>query len=144
MKRRRHTPEQVTRKLAEGDTLLAQGQPLEDVARHLEIAESTWLPWQDQYGAMKADDAKELRELRKESQRLEEDRRRPGARHDMLKELNRGNFWPRATDGGRCVPSASGPGPQREERAGSSASAARPSAWLNRSPLTTSSPCGRG
>jgi hypothetical protein len=37
MKRRRHTPEQIIRKLAEGDKLLAQGQPLEDVARHLEI-----------------------------------------------------------------------------------------------------------
>jgi putative transposase len=57
MKRRRHTPEQIIRKLAEGDKLLAQGQPLEDVARHLEIAESTFHRWRNQYGGMKADDA---------------------------------------------------------------------------------------
>jgi len=51
MKRRRHTPEQIIRKLAEGDKLLAQGQPLEDVARHLEIAESTWHRWQNHTAA---------------------------------------------------------------------------------------------
>ncbi len=42
MKRRRHTPEQVIRKLAEGDKLLGQGQSTEEVCRHLEITESTW------------------------------------------------------------------------------------------------------
>ena len=92
MKRRRHTPEQIIRKLAEGDKLLAQGQPLEDVARHLEIAESTWHRWQSQYGGMKADDAKELRDLRKENQRLKMIVADPALDIDMLKELNRGNF----------------------------------------------------
>jgi putative transposase len=92
MKRRRHTPEQIIRKLAEGDKLLAQGQPLEDVARHLEIAESTWHRWQNQYGGMKADDAKELRELRKENQRLKKIVADQALDIDMLKELNRGNF----------------------------------------------------
>jgi hypothetical protein len=41
MKRRRHTPEQVIRKLAEGEKLLAQGQSIEEVVRYLEITEST-------------------------------------------------------------------------------------------------------
>ena len=41
-KRRRHTPEQIIRKLAEGNRLLAGGQELDEVCRHLEIAESTW------------------------------------------------------------------------------------------------------
>lgn len=41
MKRRRHTPEQVIRKLAEGEKLLGQGKDLEEVCRHLEITEST-------------------------------------------------------------------------------------------------------
>ena len=91
MKRRRHTPEQIIRKLTEGDKLLAQGQPLEDVARHLEIAESTWHRWQNQYGGMKADDAKELRDLRKENQRLKKIVADQALDIDMLKELNRGN-----------------------------------------------------
>ena len=41
-KRRRHTPDQIIRKLAEGNKLLAAGQELDAVCRHLEIAESTW------------------------------------------------------------------------------------------------------
>ena len=41
MKRRRHTPEQVIRKLAEGEKLLAEGKNIEEVTRHLEITEST-------------------------------------------------------------------------------------------------------
>jgi hypothetical protein len=44
MKKRRHTPEQVIRKLAEGDKLLNQGEDLAEVCRQLEIAESTWHP----------------------------------------------------------------------------------------------------
>jgi len=92
MKRRRHTPEQIIRKLAEGDKLLGQGQPIEDVARHLEIAESTWHRWQAQYGGMKADDAKELRELRRENQRLKKIVADQALDIDMLKEVNRGNF----------------------------------------------------
>ena len=41
-KRRRHTPDQIIRKLAEGNKLLASGQELDAVCRHLEVAESTW------------------------------------------------------------------------------------------------------
>jgi transposase-like protein len=45
MKNRRHTPDQVIRKLAEGDKLLGQGQPIAEVARHLEVTEATWYRW---------------------------------------------------------------------------------------------------
>jgi putative transposase len=44
-KRRRHTPDQIIRKLAEGSKLLGAGQELADVCRHLENAESTWHRW---------------------------------------------------------------------------------------------------
>ena len=81
MKRRRHTPEQVIRKLAEGDKLLAEGKTIDEVARHLEITESTWHRWRNQYGGMKADDAKRLKELERENVTPEEDRGRPGLRH---------------------------------------------------------------
>jgi putative transposase len=63
MKQRRHTPEQVIRKLAEGEKLLAEGKTIEEVSRHLEISEQTWHRWRNQYGGMKADDAKRLKEL---------------------------------------------------------------------------------
>ncbi|WP_164518052.1 transposase, partial [Mycobacterium sp. P7213] len=52
-KRRRHTPDQIIRKLAEGNKLLGAGQELSEVCRHLEITESTWHRWVAQYGGMK-------------------------------------------------------------------------------------------
>jgi len=92
MKGRHHTPEQVIRKLAEGEKLLAQGKSVEEVCRHLEITESTWHRWRNQYGGMKADDANELKELRRENQRLKKIVADQALDIDMLKELNRGNF----------------------------------------------------
>jgi len=69
-KRRRHTPDQIIRKLAEGNKLLASGQELDAVCRHLEVAESTWHRWLAQYGGMKANEAKRLKELEAENARL--------------------------------------------------------------------------
>jgi putative transposase len=89
MKRRRHTPEQIIRKLAEGEKLLGQGQSIDEVVRHLEITESTWHRWRNQYGGMKADDTKRLKELEKENQRLKKIVADQALDIDMLKELNR-------------------------------------------------------
>lgn len=92
MKNRRHTPEQIIRKLAEGDKLLNEGQTVEEVARHLEITDATWYRWKNEYGGMKADDAKKLKELEKENGRLKKIVADQALDIDMLKELNRGNF----------------------------------------------------
>ena len=92
MKRRQHSPEQIIRKLAEADKLLAQGKGIEEIARHLEITESTYHRWRNQYGGMKADDAKRLKELEKENVRLKRIVADQALDIDMLKELNRGNF----------------------------------------------------
>lgn len=61
MKGRKHTPEQVVRKLREADRMLAEGKSVAEVAKALEISEHTFSRWRNQYGGMKADDAKELR-----------------------------------------------------------------------------------
>ena len=92
MKRKRHTPEQIIRKLAEGNKLLAGGQDLEDVCRHLEIAESTWHRWLAQYGGMKANDAKRLKELEGENARLKKLLAEAELDKAMLKEIAEGNF----------------------------------------------------
>ncbi len=92
MKKRRHSPEQIIRKLAEGDKLLNQGQTVEEVSRHLEITESTWHRWKTQYGGMKADDAKRLKELEKENQRLKRIVADQALDIDMLKFLSEGKF----------------------------------------------------
>ncbi len=70
MKRRRHTPEQVIRKLREADRMLGEGKTLPEVARALEVSENTYHRWRNQFGGMKADDAKRLKELERENARL--------------------------------------------------------------------------
>jgi putative transposase len=92
VKRHRHTPEQIIRKLNEGERLLGEGKTIEEVARHLEITEQTWYRWRNQYGGMKADDAKELRELQRENAKLKNIVADQALDIVMLKELNRKNF----------------------------------------------------
>ena len=91
-KRRRHTPEQIIRKLAEGNKLLGSGKELDEVCRHLEIAESTWHRWLAQYGGMKASDAKRLKELEGENARLKKLLADAELDKDMLREIASGNF----------------------------------------------------
>ena len=91
-KRRRHTPEQIIRKLDEGHRQLASGKNLDEVCRHLEIAESTWHRWLAQYGGMKANDAKRLKELEGENARLKKLLADAELDKDMLREIASGNF----------------------------------------------------
>ena len=58
MKRRRHTPEQIVRKLREADRLLAEGGAIPEVAKKLEVSEATYHRWWARYGGLKADNAK--------------------------------------------------------------------------------------
>lgn len=71
MKNRRHTPEQIIRNLRQADQLLGEGSSAAEVARQLGVSEQTYYRWRNQYGGMKADDAKRLKELEKENARLE-------------------------------------------------------------------------
>ena len=92
MKRRRRSPEQIVRALAEGDKLLGEGKTLDEVARHLQVTESTWHRWRNQYGGMKADDTKRLKEVERENSRLKKIVADQALDIDLLKELSRGNF----------------------------------------------------
>jgi putative transposase len=92
MKRHRHTPEQVVRKLREGERLLNDGKDLTEVLRILEISEATWNRWRSQYGGMKASEAKRLKELEAENARLKKLVANQALDIDMLKELAEGNF----------------------------------------------------
>lgn len=102
MARRRHTPDQIIRKLAEGNKLLAGGAGLDAVCRHLQVAESTWHRWVAQYGGMKANAAKRLKELEVENGRLK--RLLADAELDklMLKELAEGTSDPGPATRGSC------------------------------------------
>ena len=92
MARRRRTPEQIIRKLAEGQKLLAAGKTVEEVCRQFEIAESTWARWLNQYGGMKAGDAEKLKELEVENARLKKLLAEAELDKSMLKELAEGKW----------------------------------------------------
>ena len=107
MKRHRHTPEQVVRKLREGDRLLNDGKDLAEVLRTLEISEATWNRWRNQYGAMKADGAKRLLELESENGRLKKAAGRGRARQGDAQGAGGGKLRTPEGDAGPC--SGSGP-----------------------------------
>ncbi len=92
MKRRRHTPEQIIRKLREAERMLAEGAEIPDVAKALEISEQTFHRWRTQYGGMKADDAKRLRELERENASLKRIVADKELENVALKEIAKGNW----------------------------------------------------
>jgi len=92
VKRRRHTPEQIVRKLREADRLLGEGQELPEVARALEVSEATYHRWRAQFGGMKADDVKRLKELERENQSLKRIVAEQALNIQGLREISRGNF----------------------------------------------------
>lgn len=92
MKRRQHTPEQIVRKLREADRMLGEGSSVVELCKQLMVTEQTYYRWRNQYGGMKADDAKRLKELEKENSRLKKIVADQALDIDILKEVNRGNF----------------------------------------------------
>ena len=92
MKGRRHTPEQVVRKLREADRLLGEGQELPEVCKALEVSEATYHRWRAQYGGMKADDVKRLKELEIENARLKRIVVDQTLENAALREVSRGNW----------------------------------------------------
>ena len=92
MKRRRHTPEQIIRKLREAERMLGEGKQVAEVAKALEVSEQTFHRWRDQYGGMKAEDVKELKELRRENATLKRIVADKELKNVALKEIAKGNF----------------------------------------------------
>ena len=92
MQHRRHTPEQIVRKLREADRMLNEGADIAAVARHLGVSEQTYHRWRNQYGGMKADDAKKLKELERENSQLKRIVADLTLDNAALKEVARGNW----------------------------------------------------
>ena len=69
-KEERHSPEQVVRKLAHADRLLGERKGVADVCRELQVSEQKYYRWRNQFGGLKAEDAKRLKELERENQQL--------------------------------------------------------------------------
>jgi transposase-like protein len=92
VKAKRHTPNQVIAKLREAERMLGEGNKVAEVAKALEISENTFHRWRNQYGGMKADDIKELKELRRENATLKRIVADKELEIEAHKEISRGNF----------------------------------------------------
>lgn len=89
---KRHSPEQIVKKLRDGEAMLNAGKSLGEVIQSLEISEPTWHRWLKQFGGMKSEEAKRLKELEQENQRLKRLVADLSLDVQMLKEIARGNF----------------------------------------------------
>jgi putative transposase len=92
MKGKRHSPEQVVRKLREADRLLAEGADVDAVCRHLEVSVQTYQRWRSQYRAMRPEDVVRLKALEKENARLKRIVGEQALDIDMLREVARGRM----------------------------------------------------
>ena len=92
MKRKRHGTDEVIRKLREAEALEAQGQTIGQVCQRLEISEQTLSRWRNQYGGMKSEEAKRLKELEVENKRLKKLLAEAQLDKEILKEALEGNY----------------------------------------------------
>jgi putative transposase len=91
-RRKRHSPEQVVRKLRDADAMLNAGKDQAAVLQALEVSEATYLRWRNQYGGMKAEEAKRLKELHEENKKLKEIVAEQALDIKMLKYVAEGNW----------------------------------------------------
>ena len=92
MKGKKHRPEQIIKKLREADTMLAAEKTIGQVCQALEVSEQTYHRWRAQYGGMKAEEAKRLKELEEENKRLKKLVADLTLDKDILKEALEGNY----------------------------------------------------
>lgn len=92
MKRKRHGPDQIIAKLREADAMLGTGASIGQVCQKLEVSEPTFHRWRNQYGGMKANEAKRLKELEQENGRLKKLVANLSLDNAMLKELSEGKW----------------------------------------------------
>ena len=90
--RRRHTPEQIIRKLRHAEQLIANGATTADAAKQIEVSEPTFHRWRNRYGGMKSDDVKRLKELERENARLKKIVADQALDIDALREVAKGNW----------------------------------------------------
>jgi putative transposase len=92
MARKRFAPEQIITMLREAEVLLNQSNPVAEVCRMPGVSEQTYYRWRKEYGGMRVDQARRLKELEQENTRLKKLVADLSLDNAILKEVNRGNF----------------------------------------------------
>ena len=91
MGRRTYMPEQIINKLREAEILLSQGSTVAEASRQLRVTEQTYYRWRKEYGGMRVEQAKRLKDLEKENARLKRLVADLSLDNSILKEVTRGN-----------------------------------------------------
>jgi len=89
---KRHTPEEIVSKLRQVDVLVAQGHSMADAIRAIGVTEVTYDRWRQEYGGLKSDQVKRMKELETENQRLRKAIADLTLDKLILQEATRGNF----------------------------------------------------
>lgn len=92
MPRKKYTPEQIIGKLREAEILMAKGMNAVEASRQLGISEQSYYRWRKEYGGMRVEQAKRLKELEQENTRLKRLVADLSLDNQILKEVSRGNF----------------------------------------------------
>ena len=92
MGRKRHTAEEIVNKLRQAEVELSQGSSIALVCKLLGVTEQTYYRWRKEYGGLKSDQAKKLKELEKENARLKKLVADLSLDKAMLQDVARGNF----------------------------------------------------
>ncbi len=92
MRKKRHTPEEIISKLRQVDVLVGQGTPVADAIRSIEVTEVTYYRWRQEYGGLKSDQVKRMKDLETENQRLRKAIADLTLDKLILQEAARGNF----------------------------------------------------
>ena len=92
MVRKRYTPEQIINKLREAELLLSQGSTIGVACRKIGVSDYTYYRWRKEYGGMRVDQARRLKELEQENSRLKKLVADLSLDNAILKEVSRGNF----------------------------------------------------
>jgi putative transposase len=92
MTKKGYTPEQIINKLREAEILLSQGNSIGEASRKIGVTEQTYYRWRKEYGGMRVEQAKRLKELEKENARLKKLVADLSLDNSILKEVAEGNF----------------------------------------------------
>ena len=101
MARKRYAAEEIIGKLREAEGVLAQGEALAQVARRLGVAEPTYYRWRREYGGLRVDPAKRLKERERENSRLKRLVADQALANAMLRDGAAGTFCARPRGAGR-------------------------------------------
>lgn len=92
MGKQRHTAEQIIGKLREAEVLQGKGMSLEEVLRQIQVSDATYYKWRKEYGGLRVDQAKRLKELEQENSKLRKVIADLTIDNSILKEAARGNW----------------------------------------------------